>query len=367
MKHFRLPDLGEGLAEAEIVEWAVKDGQKVAVNDVLLSVETAKAVVDVPSPVAGVIKACVGNAGDVIAIGSVLVEFEEGEDQGSVVGQMQSQQQAISDDFIIGAVAGSGQETIRMTPQARALLKRLNLTSDALPQEPDKMWAEQDVIAAYVALGEGREQLKGSRKNMAQWMSNDASRAIVPASLSDDIEYAGTVDLSEFTPRLLHAMALACQEEPALNAWFEGESCTRQQHKTVNIGLAVDSEHGLYVPVIRDVGQKTLTDLHAEITEIATKVRKRQIEPERLEGATITLSNFGAIGGRYATPVVTPPQVAILGIGKLFTRAGLNTEGKLVPMQVIPASLTFDHRACTGGEATRFLTTFAKQLLQTFA
>ena len=279
---------------------------------------------------------------------------------------MQGAQQAISDEFIIGAVAGT-QDAVQMTPQARTLLKRLNITVDALVSQQDKVCTEQDVIAAYVAFGEGREQLKGSRKNMAQWMSSDAARAIVPASLSDDIEYAGTVDLSQLTPRLLHAMALACQEEPALNAWFEGSSCTRQQHKTVNIGLAVDSEHGLYVPVIRDVARKTLAELQTEITEVATKVRKRQIEPERLEGATITLSNFGAIGGRYATPVVTAPQVAILGIGKLFTRPGFNAENKVVPMQVIPASLTFDHRACTGGEATRFLSTFAKQLLQTFA
>ncbi len=351
MKHFRLPDLGEGLAEAEILEWMVQDGQTVCAHETLLAVETAKAVVEVPSPVAGVVKKRFGQVGDVISIGSVLVEFEQGEaDQGSVVGQMVQQQQSIRDDFIIGVVDADHLNVAQMTPQARTLAQRLNVDT------PDvgKIWSEQDVIDAYVRLGQGREQMKGSRKNMAQWMSSTAAREVVPASLSDDVVCQGNIDLSQLIVRVMQAMALACLEETALNAWFDGLSYTRQLHESVHIGVAVDSEYGLYVPVITDVANKSLQQLRAEVNEAVNLVRKRQMPANRQE-ATITLSNFGAIGGRYATPVITAPQVAILGVGRVFNSLQLVENDQVKNQPTIPLSLTFDHRACTGGEAARFL------------
>ena len=201
---------------------------------------------------------------------------------------------------------------------------------------PQGTIAVRDVADAFRARA-GYEPLAGTRRAMADAMARSHA-AVVPVTVMDEARVAG----GDLTVRLLAAIVAAVRAEPALNAWFDAEA-GRRLHDAVHVGLAVDAPHGLVVPVVRDAGARTDAELRAEVDRLAALVRERRAVPADLAGATITLSNFGPLGGRFATPVVTPPQVAIVGAGRL--RDGL-----------LPLSLTYDHRAATGGEAGRFLT-----------
>jgi 2-oxoisovalerate dehydrogenase E2 component (dihydrolipoyl transacylase) len=151
-------------------------------------------------------------------------------------------------------------------------------------------------------------------------------------------------------------MAAACKAEPSLNAWYNAEAGERRLLSRVDVGIAVDLEGGLLVPVLRNVGERDSTDLRAGLDRMRADAAARSIPPEELRGATITLSNFGMIGGRFASLVVVPPQVAIIGAGRAEQR-GVVDRGEQVIHRMLPLSLTFDHRAVTGGEAARFLAT----------
>ncbi len=159
----------------------------------------------------------------------------------------------------------------------------------------------------------------------------------------------------DITSRLVLAIVEACHQEPALNAWFDAETMTRCVHSTVNIGIAVDSRHGLYVPVLRHADEYSARGIRQWVDKTVAGIKERKIGREQLQHATITLTNFGAIAGIFATPVVTPPQVAIVGAGRIIEKLILR-DNKPIPVKLIPPlSMTFDHRACTGGEAARFM------------
>ena len=143
-------------------------------------------------------------------------------------------------------------------------------------------------------------------------------------------------------------------EEPALNVWYDAERGARQRHEAVHLGIAVDTKDGLFVPVLRDVGRRSDTDLREGLERMKADIRARKIPPEELRGGTITLSNFGMLAGRYATPVVVPPQVAILSTGRIVPMVVVHQDKPAI-RRIMPLSLTFDHRVVTGGEAARFL------------
>src|SRR5690606_3599980 len=154
--------------------------------------------------------------------------------------------------------------------------------------------------------------------------------------------------------RLILAIAAACKVEPALNAWFDGRALGRRVLPHVHLGIAVDTGDGLFVPVLRDVGNRTPEDLAEGLARLRRDVEARTIPPEEMRGYTFTLSNFGTFGGRYANPIVQPPTVAILGAGRIRDEV-VAVAGRPAVRPILPLSLTFDHRAVTGGEATRFL------------
>jgi len=156
------------------------------------------------------------------------------------------------------------------------------------------------------------------------------------------------------TLRLIRAIVAACQKEPALNAWYDSHAVGRRVLDKINLGIAVDTRDGLFVPVLRDVAQRSPAELRQMIDDFKEKLESRSIPPEDLRGYTFTLSNFGTFGGRYADPVIVPPTVAILGAGRIRD-AVVAVAGKAAVHRILPLSLTFDHRAVTGGEATRFL------------
>jgi pyruvate dehydrogenase E2 component (dihydrolipoamide acetyltransferase) len=191
------------------------------------------------------------------------------------------------------------------------------------------------------------------RRAMAQRMAA-AHAEVVPASVTDEADIGDWPAGEDATIRLVQAIAAACKAEPSLNAWYNAAGGERRLVKRIDVGMAVDTEDGLIVPVLRNVGERDARDLRAGLDRMRADAQARSIPPEELRGATITLSNFGMIGGRFASLVVVPPQVAIIGAGRIGERVMVR-DGKVAVRRVLPLSLTFDHRVVTGGEAARFL------------
>lgn len=447
-KTFLLPDLGEGLPDATIVEWFVKEGDTIRLDENLVSMETAKAVVEVPSPVSGKVLRLAGGPGDVIVTGKMLAEFEidpslpqraEGQDtghhhgagshapddgdkviasdeggtisdagepapqgepradSGTVVGAMQSSDAVRSEQAV--AVGG-----VKAMPAVRAMARKLGVDiarvrasgadgvvtmddvkraaadgsarPDAAPVARAADRAAAPAAPAPAAAAPSRstlsqagkpmrtqppgvgasgqpEQLKGVRRNMARVMA-DAHAKVVPTTLCDDADLHAWIGKQDITARLVRAIVAACKAVPALNAWFDGDSLSRTLHPHVDIGIAVDTEDGLFVPALRNADMLDGNGVRAAIQRLRTQVEDRTIAPSELSGYTISLSNFGMFAGRYATPVVVPPCVAIIGAGKL-SHDVVAVMGGIEVHRRMPISLTFDHRACTGGEAARFL------------
>jgi 2-oxoisovalerate dehydrogenase E2 component (dihydrolipoyl transacylase) len=206
----------------------------------------------------------------------------------------------------------------------------------------------------------GGEKLRGLRRAMSQSMSL-ARDNVMNCTLFDDADLHQWREGQDITTRLLRAIAAGCQAEPALNAWFDGNTQSRRLMTRIDVGMAVDTGDGLIVPVIRDVGTRTTAELRQDIDRLKRAARERTVTPEDLRDVTFMLSNFGMIAGRYATPVVVPPMVAILGSGRLGRDVIAVNDGIEAHLRM-PLSLTFDHRCVTGGEAARFLATVLRDL-----
>ena len=450
-KTFHLPDLGEGLPDATIVEWFVKEGDVIRLDEPLVSMETAKAVVEVPSPVSGKVLKLAGNAGDIVVTGAMLAEFEpdpslpqradgqdtghahgppkaaeakstsaivagaeappatgERDDAGTVVGAMQSSN-AVHQEQVV-AVGG-----VKAMPAVRAMAKKLGVdlarvratgAEGAVTMADVKQAAANGSATVGAPLGrdasavvgkqehrgqgpllrpegvpvggQGRErtqlstsgkpmrtqppnvsvngqpeQLKGVRRNMARVMA-DAHAKVVPTTLCDDADVQAWTPGNDVTVRLIRAIVRACKSVPALNAWFDGEKLSRTLHPHVDIGIAVDTDDGLFVPALRNADILDARGIRESLNRLRTQVEDRSIPASELSGYTISLSNFGMFAGRYATPVVVPPCVAIVAAGRARHQV-MPVMGGFESHKIIPLSVTFDHRAATGGEAARFL------------
>jgi pyruvate dehydrogenase E2 component (dihydrolipoamide acetyltransferase) len=348
MTTFDLPDLGEGLQEAEVVAWHVGVGDHVVADQPLLSVETEKAVVEIPSPQSGRIAKLFAEVGDIVQIGAPLVDFETAAaaDAGTVVGKIPAEERLV-------APKAPG---VKAAPAVRALAQRLGVDLAAVaPSGPGGAVSKADVerSAATIERLGVLEPLRGVRRTMAQNMER-AHAEVVPATVIDEADLGAWKPGSDVTMRLIHAVAAGCRAEPALNTWYFGGDKGRRVHDRVDLGIAMDTEDGLFVPVLRNVGARDPADLRRGLEAMKADVRNRSVPLEELRGQTITLSNFGMFGGRHAALVVLPPQVAILGAGRIEDRV-VAVAGKPAIRPVLPLSLTFDHRAVMGGEASRFL------------
>lgn len=366
MKYFKLPDLGEGLQEAEIVEWHIKAGDTVAVDQTIVSVETAKAIVDVPSPQAGKIAALFGKAGDLIHIGEPLVEFAgENDDSGTVVGKMENAgDDILQDHFIIGSAHADTRHGALATPAIRALAKRLNVElNDVTGTGKHGLITTDDIEKAARMRDDFGDAtpLRGVRRAMAKNMAM-AHAEVVKVCICDDADVHTWAPGNDPTIRLVRAIGVACQKEPNLNAWYDGKAMSLRIIEKVDLGMAVDTPDGLFVPVLRNINQRSASDLREGLNRLRADVRARTIPPSEMTGATITLSNYGTLAGRYADPVVVPPMVAIIGAGRIRQEV-VAWEGQIVIHPVMPLSLSFDHRAATGGEAARFLRALMDDLL----
>ncbi|MEO8309176.1 MAG: dihydrolipoamide acetyltransferase family protein [Pseudomonadota bacterium] len=386
MTRFTLPDLGEGLQEAEIVRWHVAVGDQVKVDQPMVAMETAKAIVEVPSPFDGVIVALHGKPGDTVGTGAPLVDFslaataatattDPGIARGGVVGRMPE-----SDTVIQNAPQANARTATRRTravPAARELARRLNIDLDAIRGSGrDALVTLDDVLGASPAAPaaakphipvatssmrpamEGTESgeieiLRSLRRAMAQSMTL-ARDNVMECTVFDDADIEGWSAQGDYTVRLLRAIGAGCRAEPGLNAWFDGSTQGRRLFHHIQVGIAVDTRDGLLVPVIRDVGNRDAAALRAEVNRLKAGARDRTLPATDLRDFTIMLSNFGVMAGRYATPVVVPPSVAILGAGRI-SRDVVAVDNRIEAHRRIPLSLSFDHRCVTGGEAVRFL------------
>jgi 2-oxoisovalerate dehydrogenase E2 component (dihydrolipoyl transacylase) len=367
MSIFKLPDLGEGLQEAEVREWHVKTGDEVKADQPLVSVETDKAIVDIPSPQSGRILKLNGKPGDILQVGSPLVEFEGDaaeapakSDAGTVVGRVEVGKEVVSEQPSQASATGLG---VKAMPAVRALARRLDVDlSIVTPSGPDGMVTAADVQRAARVLAEvgPLEPLRGVRRAMARSMTQ-AHDEVAAVTVNDDADIDAWQSGQDVTLRLVRAIIAGCKTEPALNAWYDSHAIGRRLIAKIDLGIAVDTEDGLFVPVLRDVANRDRENLRRGLEALKRDVKARTVPPEELRGYTFTLSNFGTIGGRYADPVVVPPTVAILGAGRILSEV-VAVDGKPAVHRIMPLSLSFDHRAVTGGEATRFLMAVIKDL-----
>src|SRR5690348_11685076 len=444
-KTFHLPDLGEGLPDATIVEWLVKEGDSVKLDAPLVSMETAKAVVEVPSPFTGKLLKQHGAAGDVINTGAPLAEFEldpkgkqraenaagghhapaqpakgasapapvngdkviasdEGgeikkggtadrEDEGTVVGAVSSSNEVRTEQAgIVGGVkavpavramarklkvdlarvqatgaggvvtmqdvknaAAAGTAQRGTAPAAAPTAARVAPAAVAAPQRSTVSQSGKPMRTtppSVQATGQP-EQLKGVRRNMARVMA-DARDRVVQTTIVDDADLHQWLGKQDITGRTVRAIVAACKAEPALNAWFDDQNLSLTKHPHVDLGIAVDTPDGLFVPALRNADMLDARGMREGINRLRAQVEDRSIPASELTGYTISLSNFGMFAGRYGTVVVVPPCVAIVGVGKL-SHDVVAVMGGIEVHRRLPISLTFDHRACTGGEAARFL------------
>jgi pyruvate dehydrogenase E2 component (dihydrolipoamide acetyltransferase) len=370
MTTFKLPDLGEGLAEAEILEWHVKVGDRVLVDQPMVSVETAKAVVEVPVPFSGTVSALHGAVGDIVATGAPLIDF----DSGTVVGSMPV---GIEEEWVDTAVVARPRvrddSRTRAVPVARALAKRLGVDLSSLTGSGADGLIRLDDVLAQANIGSPRtpaalavpadataEPMRGARRAMAHSMSQSRDQVAV-STVCDDADIHAWTSRGDYMLRLVRALIAACTAEPALNAWYDASTLSRILHTHIDLAIAVDTPGGLIVPVLRDIRGKSPEALRAAIAAQKNAAHQRSTSADDLRDFTLMLSNFGTLAGRYGIPLVVPPAVAILGAGKVREDAVV-VGGAVVAHRRMPLSLSFDHRCITGGEACRFLATVITDL-----
>jgi 2-oxoisovalerate dehydrogenase E2 component (dihydrolipoyl transacylase) len=353
MTTFRLPDLGEGLTESEIVAWHVAVGDRVSADQPLVSVETDKAVVEIPSPHTGTVTKLHASAGDVVAVGAPLVDLETAaaRDVGTVVGELKEAAPPAPKPTAPPSPARPGARAIA-APAVRHLaqIRGVDLAGIA-GSGPGGAILSADVEAAATQAETAGEPLRGVRRAMARAMAASGA-VVVPATLTDFADIGAWANGQEPTCRLIRAICAAAAVEPSLNATFDGER--RQLNPDVDLAIAIDTPDGLFAPVLKAADHQSPDALTANLAKLKAAVGDRSIAREDLRGGTITLSNFGTIGGEHAALVVSPPQVAILGAGRIHD-AVLAVDGVPTVRRVLPLSLTFDHRAVTGAEAARFM------------
>jgi pyruvate dehydrogenase E2 component (dihydrolipoamide acetyltransferase) len=351
MKTFRLPDLGEGLQEAQVVQWHARQGDEIAVDTPLVSVETDKAVTEVPAPWSGRISRLCAEVGEIVKVGAPIVEFEGSEPDAAALHSAAS-----APATVVHQPTRSG----KTMPAVRVLARELGLDLGAMTGSgPNGATLARDLADALkntsVAVQPSIEDyatLTGIRRTMAQNMAR-AGREVVAATVHEEADLGDWPSRSGLTVRLVRAIARSVAAEPMLNASFD-KTNGLQTGTALHLGIAVDSPGGLIVPVLRDAGTRAAETFAAELERLITAARSGRLKPDEMKGATFTLSNFGMIGGLHATPVVIPPQLAILGAGRLADRV-VARRGAPVIRPILPLSLTYDHRFITGGEGARFI------------
>ncbi len=400
---FSFPDVGEGITEGEIVKWYVKPGDIVAVDQVLVSIETDKAVVEIPSPYAGRIVACHGDVGSVVNVGDVLVEFsgedslpekkeeslQEVPEHGSGTGVVGELEEAVADEPVSEEfVASTNSKQVRLSPRARQLalelgvgLKTLTGTGvgGVITEGDVRAAAGKEEVVAKVTVQRKydlygyveRVPLTSVRKATAVHMQKswhvphvthmdvcDVTDLVALRAKEKEKLAADGVHLT-YLPFIIAAVCKALPGFLALNATLADAEIIYKKY--YNVGLAVQTEHGLLVPVVKGADKKSIKALAVEAAALAQKARDRSLDAMDMQGGTFTITNVGGIGGRHFTPILVSGQTGILGIGRLY-QAPVFYDSRVVVRWLLPFSLSFDHRVVDGAVAASFAEAFKKYL-----
>ena len=333
---FKLPDLGEGLTEGEIARWLVTEGQEIGEDDPLVEVQTDKTTVEIPSPAAGRVARILVGEGEVVPVGTVLVVIGDGAAPAPAPAQVE--------------------RPVRATPLVRRIAQELGVDLETVAATgPGGRITEDDVRraarpSAPSAPSEGRrEPLRGVRRLIVEHMTR-AHREVPAVTWVEECDFSA-VDLRRLVPTVLKAAAAALQEFPELNARLDGGEIVYLDR--YDIGVAVQTEQGLVVPVVRDCDSRSVDELAAEVERLAEAARAGALAPEELRGSTFTVTSAGKLAGLFQTPLVNHPEVAILSIGRVAERPVVR-DGEVVVRPLGYVSVTFDHRVVDGARAAAF-------------
>ncbi|MFN7251010.1 MAG: dihydrolipoamide acetyltransferase family protein [Anaerobacillus sp.] len=410
---FKLPDIGEGIHEGEIVKWFVKPGDEVKEDDILLEVQNDKAVVEIPSPVEGKILELKVTEGTVAVVGDVLVTIDyDGEIPASAHGHHDEEEDTApavttTKEDVVAEVVAEVDESRRIIamPSVRKYarekgidIRKVNgtgnngrilkadidnfgtaapktidettVTEAKPPVSENKSASEKKAVKPYEAVHgelETREKMSGIRKAISNAMVN--SKHTAPhVTLMDEIDVTDLVLHRKkfkgiaadkgikltYLPYVVKALTSALREYPTLNASIDDINEEVVYKHYYNIGIAADTEKGLLVPVVKDADRKSIFKISAEISELATSARDGKLSPDKMKGGSCTITNIGSAGGQWFTPVINHPEVAILGIGRIAEKPVVKN-GEIVVAPVLALSLSFDHRLIDGATAQNAL------------
>ncbi len=338
-RDFAMPDLGEGLTEGEILRWLVAAGDVVAVDQPVVEMSTEKATVQVPTPFAGTVARLHGAEGDIVQVGSPLISIE-------VAAAPES-----SGNVLVGY--GTGDVPAR---RRRVVLQPPGAVA---PRRPEATSANRIALRGIRRMT--AERLSQSHRDAPAalaWVTVDASRLL---SWRDQLtDRHPTVRITPLA-LLLKLCAGAFEEFPLLNAAFDAQTQEIVTHDTVNLGVAMQVEQGLLVPVVRDAQRLPAVAIAEELTRLIEAARSGLIDAAELRGSTFTVSNFGSFGVDGGVAIINPPEAAILGVGRISERPWV-VDGAVIPRPLLELSLAFDHRVCDGGDAGGFLHRLAEDI-----
>jgi 2-oxoglutarate dehydrogenase complex dihydrolipoamide succinyltransferase (E2) component len=379
---FRLPDIGEGVAEGEILKWLVKEGDIVTEDQSLVEVMTDKVNVQIPSPKAGRISKTLAKQGEVVKVGQTILVIEvagtqQPQAEAQAHGPVESVPARSSQVQVQAQMPASGQiDRVLASPATRRIARELGVDiTQVKGSGPSGRVTDEDVrkvvgtapTAPSQTAGEERVPLRGVRKTIADRMARSI-HTTAQVTHVDEADVTELVLLREafkgsaqkrgvkltFLPLIIKAVIPALKEFPYVNSSLDEKTGEIVLKKEYNLGIAIDTEQGLMVPVIKDAGRKDVFELAAEIEKLATKARSGELDLEEVKGSTFTITNIGAIGGLFATPIINYPEVAILGVHKISKRPVVR-DSKIEPRDMMYLSLSFDHRVIDGAYAARFM------------
>ncbi len=344
---FKLPDLGEGLTEGEIARWLVAEGDEVAEDDPLVEVQTDKTTVEIPSPAAGKVARILVAEGEVVPVGTVLVVIGSPDEVAPSAHDFAREEAAASPR---AAHVGTPTANVRATPLVRRIAKELGVDlATVAGTGPNGAITEADVRAGAAPAEGRREPLRGVRRLIAEHMAR-AHREVPPVTWVEECDFSD-VDLKLLVPTVLKAVADSLQEYPELNARLERDEIVYLDR--YDIGVAVQTEQGLVVPVVRGCDTRSVDELAADVARLADEARAGKLAPEDLRGGTFTVTSAGKLAGLFHTPIVNHPEVAILGIGRIADRPVVR-DGEIAVRRTGTIAVTFDHRVIDGARASEF-------------
>ncbi|RJP73398.1 MAG: 2-oxo acid dehydrogenase subunit E2 [Candidatus Abyssobacteria bacterium SURF_17] len=371
---FKFPDVGEGITEGEIVLWLVEEGEKVKQDQPLVQVETDKAVVEIPSPRAGVILKIMFHEGDIVKVGETLVvigeegeKFEEKKEYVGIVGQIEEKP----------APKPAARPQVLAVPAVRKLAKELGVDiamvkgtgeGGRVTEEDVRRFGEQAHVSAVEdSYGEvERVSIMRVRRSISQKMVRSKfsiphvthmdlanASALVRLRSRQAEEAQGQGIHLTYLPYIMKAAALSLKKHAYLNSSIDTDKNEILLKKYVNIGFAVETDDGLLVPVVKKVDEKNILQLAEETQKLADLCRDRKVALADLKGGTFSITNIGSLGGIYSTPIINHPEAANLAVGKIRKMPWV-ADGEITVIDGVYLSLSFDHRILDGAEAARF-------------